>query len=123
MKFACCWLFLAFNLVGQNQLPAITKVSNFGAGGALSPAAYAFVSGTNFGTAPIVSLGAAQCPLLYTSDTFVSFQVPVSTATGASTVTIQTAAGAAVPFALTITPTSPVIVNRDLILAQLHSIR
>src|SRR5450755_1123532 len=98
MKFACCWLFLAFNLVGQNQLPAITKVSNFGAGGALSPAAYAFVSGTNFGTAPIVSLGAAQCPLLYTSDTFVSFQVPVSTATGASTVTIQTAAGAAVPF-------------------------
>ncbi|HME06499.1 MAG TPA: IPT/TIG domain-containing protein [Bryobacteraceae bacterium] len=115
MKLACCLALLAFHLTAQTQLPTITKVDNFGGASALSASAYAFVTGTNLGTNPEVLLGATQCELFYISDTVLSFQVPSGTATGASTVTVQTAAGTSHPFAVAITPTSPAIVDRNLI--------
>ncbi len=114
-KLACALLLLAPHLAAQTQVPTITQVYNFGDATALSPSAYAFVSGTNLGPNPEVILGATQCELFYVSNTLLSFQVPSGTATGATTVTVQTEAGPSQPFAVTITPTSPAIVDRELI--------
>jgi uncharacterized protein (TIGR03437 family) len=115
MKFACGLLLLVSTLAGQTPLPTVTKVNNFDGGSALSPASYAFVRGTGFGTAPLVFLGGAQCTLFYITDTFLSIQVPAGTPVGSTTLTVQTAGGTSTAFALTITPTSPAIVDRDLI--------
>src|SRR5271168_305477 len=102
-----CGLACLFNLAAQTQLPSITKVTNFAGANALSPAAYAFITGANLAASPQVTLGATQCELLYISDAFLSFQIPAATMPGASTVIVQTTAGTSAPFAVTITPTSP----------------
>lgn len=115
MKFACGLLLVVSTLAGQTQLPTIGKVDNIGGGSALSPASYALLTGANFGTAPQVFLGGAQCTLFYITDTFISIQIPSGTPVGPATLTVQTAAGTSAPFALTITPTSPAVVDRDLI--------
>jgi hypothetical protein len=41
-------IFLAGNIAAQTQPPAITSFNSFDGGSSLSPAAYAFVSGSNF---------------------------------------------------------------------------
>jgi uncharacterized protein (TIGR03437 family) len=114
MKLASVLLFLVFRLAGQSQAPNVTNVINFAAGRALSPSSYAFIFGTNLGANPSVFLGNTLCELYYFNDTFVSLQIPAGAATGAATLTVQTAAGSSAPFSVTITPTSPAIVAAGL---------
>ena len=115
MKFAFVSLLLLLPLSGQAQLPTVTKVNNLGGGPALSPAAYAFVRGVNFGTAPQVFLNGAQCNLLYITDTLLSIQIPAGTPVGAATLTVKTGSGSSASFTFNINATSPAIVDRNLI--------
>ena len=110
MRYTCSLLFLAVTLAGQTQPPTVTTLRNFGNGTPLSPAAYAFLYGTNFGTNPKVFLGSTQCQLFAVSDTYLSFQVPAGASPGTATLTVQTSAGTSAPYSFPLSPTSPLIV-------------
>ena len=113
MKLTCGLLFLAMNLAAQTALPTVTALRNFSNGIPLSPTAYGFLYGANFGSSPKVFLGGTQCQLFAITDTFLSFQVPADSPTGPSILTVQTAAGTSAPYSFTLSPTSPVIVLND----------
>jgi uncharacterized protein (TIGR03437 family) len=113
MRLWCGLLFLAAGLAAQAQVPVIAAVQNFGNGKPLSPAAYAFVYGSNLGPAPAVFIGTTPCQVFSITPTFVSIQIPANISTGSTSLTVQSGAGTSAPFPLTITPTSPVVVLND----------
>lgn len=108
MRFVCYGFFLLGTLGAQAQVPSVTTVRNFGNGTALSPAAYAFVFGTNLGNNPQVFFGTAPCQIFGFTDTVVSIQIPSGTPTGTASLTVQTTGGTSAAFPIVITPTSPV---------------
>ena len=108
----CALFFSTLNLSGQAPLlPRIDSIrlAGYKGAGAFSPGAYAFVSGTNLGTQPAITVNGIVAPVLFADTANVAFQVPVTVPIGLAPVVLRTLAGSSAPFQIVVAAFSPAI--------------
>ena len=102
-------------LFGQTSpAPNITAIGGPGTS-LISPASYAFVLGSGFGTQPSLTIAGIDAKVTASSDTFVAFQIPATAAVGPTTIVVRNAGVASNSFPVTISAVSPSLLNNTII--------